>query len=73
MPRDGVPVKYRLKRDGEFGDLKAGEIVYSFVGPTYGCIDYNNGRAMSRVQGKNPFYEVAHDNLEPVEESDEPS
>lgn len=59
-------VPYRLLRDAEFGfgDFKAGDIVYLFKGATYGCINWDLGVPMSKVDGENPFAEIAYDNLE---------
>lgn len=40
-----------------------GEILFEFTGPTYGCINWNNGIAVSEVEGENPFFEFPVDAL----------
>jgi hypothetical protein len=46
---------------------KAGQVVYEFTGPTYGCIT-PSGLACSAAPGVGPFFEVALSNLVPAEE-----
>lgn len=42
-------------------DVKAGTIVYVFHGPTFGCIAA--GKAVTLVDGQNPFFELPLDAL----------
>lgn len=43
-------------------DMLKGESVWSYEGPTYGCVS-GNGRAVSMVMGENPFFELPRDAL----------
>lgn len=43
-------------------DFKAGDIVYAYWGPTYGCI--GSGIAITRERGKTPCLELPRDALE---------
>jgi hypothetical protein len=40
--------------------LKAGDIVWTYYGPTYGCMS-PNGTAMSKELDKTPAFEVPND------------
>ena len=44
-------------------DMKAGETLYRFTGPTYGCIG-PNGIAVSMEPDMNPFFEIPAQALE---------
>ena len=48
-------------------DMKIGDKVYLFRGPTYGCI--GNGVAVSRNDGDGPFFELPFDALQNEDES----
>lgn len=63
-------VPYRLLRDAEFGfgEFKEGDIVFLFTGNTYGCVDSSAGVPMSKMDGVNPFAEIAYDNMELVDD-----
>ena len=45
--------------------LKAGDIVWTFYGVTYGCIG-PGGTAMSREPNTSPFFEVPNDAWEEI-------
>jgi hypothetical protein len=51
-------------------DLPQGTEVFTFHGPTYGCIS-PDGRAVSAVEDETPFFEVPYDALteSPLRES----
>lgn len=61
--------EYRLMRDlseqENYGPspLKTGDLVYEYLGCTYGCIG-EGGEAVSRNPGKDPFEEVPEDAIE---------
>jgi hypothetical protein len=46
-------------------DMEKGEHVYAYTGCTYGCVS-DNGRAVSKVEGKTPFFELPRDALREV-------
>lgn len=42
-----------------------GEIFYVFSGPTYGCVDFSSGLALTESpDGNNPFFEFPADAVE---------
>lgn len=43
-------------------DMAKGTSVWTYEGPTYGCVS-GNGRAVSAVMGENPFFEIPRDAL----------
>lgn len=60
-------VKYRVDSTvqpwmREADAVEAGEIVYVYPGPTYGCI--GAGIAVTREPGREPFFEVPRDALD---------
>lgn len=40
-----------------------GDIVWEYTGATYGCINWNNGMAVSEFPGETPFFEFPYDAL----------
>jgi hypothetical protein len=47
-------------------DVKAGEIFYRFTEPTYGCVDWTNGTALSEAEDEYPFFEFPADAVVPA-------
>lgn len=41
-----------------------GDTVYEFNGATYGCIDRNNGLAVTEEPGEHPFFELPWDSVD---------
>lgn len=59
----------RLVTPEEDGDwlhrtFHPGEELYEFDGATYGCIDWNNGLAVSEVESEYPFFQFPYDAVE---------
>jgi hypothetical protein len=44
--------------------VEKGEVLYTFHGPTYGCVDSWNGIALSEVVDEYPFFEFPLDAVE---------
>jgi hypothetical protein len=47
-----------------YRDFAAGEVLYTYPGPTYGSVDTERGIAMCEQPGGNPFFEIPRDALE---------
>lgn len=65
--------RYRVLQDSYLPDMlglselvaREGEVVYRYIGPTYGVIDHANGIACCRNGPREtPFFEVPRRNLE---------
>jgi hypothetical protein len=46
-------------------DMVKGQSVWTYEGCTYGCVS-SNGRAVSKEEGKTPFFELPRDALREV-------
>ena len=55
--------RMRLVADDEFSGFKKGDVVYRWLGPTYGCVS-EVGIPVSVESGMFPFVEVATENIE---------
>jgi len=68
-------MKVRVTRDVPASEnysgraFKEGDILYTFHGATYGCIDtWGGGIALSEVDGENPFFEFPSNAIEYITE-----